>query len=120
MENRSEPRIERDISIFVHVNSCEGNPDLVGVSISCKATDLSPHGLRFISDLRLPPESLVYVSISIEQPFSTYLLFSEVRWEFESDGKLVKGLQFLDTVHSDLKPWIEAFDSIFKEDSTTN
>ena len=120
MKKRSENRFERYEDIFVHANSCEENPDLVGISFPCEATDFSPHGLRYISELRLPPGSLVYITLSIEQPFVTYLLFCEVRWEMESDGKLMMGLQFREGEHSDLKSWVEAFDSTFKEDSTTN
>ena len=120
MEKRSETRIERRVGVFVHVNSCIENPDLVGVSIQCEATDFSPHGLRYSSELSLSPGSLVYITLSIEHPYSTYLLFCEVIWEFEYDGKLTMGLKFLEGELSDLKRWVEAFDSIFEVDPTTN
>ena len=119
MEKRSEARIERDVGIFVHVKSCKEKPDLVGNSIRCGAKDFSPHGLKHISDLPLSPGSLVYITLSIEEPFSTFLLLCEVRWEFEDDGKLTSGLKFLEGENSDLKRWVETFDSIFNDDSTT-
>jgi hypothetical protein len=119
MEKRSETRIERNLGIVVEVNSCNENPDLVGSSIPCEATDFSPHGLRYNSDLPLSPGSLVNITLSIEQPDSSFLLLCEVRWEFEDDGKLSKGLIFLEGDNSDLKRWVEAFDSIFKNESTS-
>ena len=120
MKQRSEDRIERDEDIFVHVKSCIEKPELVGLSIPCKAEDFSPHGLKHHSELPLSPGSLVYITLSIEVPFSTYLLLSEVRWEYEDGGKLMSGLKFLEGEHSDLKRWIEEFDSIFNDDSTTD
>ncbi len=120
MEKRSETRIERDMGIFVHVKSCKEKPDLVGISIPCGAKDFSPHGLNHNAELPLSPGSLVYITLSIEIPYSKFLLLCEVRWEFENDGKLTSGLKFLEGEHSDLKRWVEAFDSIFKDDSTTN
>ena len=120
MEQRSETRIERNLGIFVHVHSCKENPELVGVSIPCDATDFSPHGLSYKSDLLLPPGSLVNITIGIEHPYSIYLLLCEVRWEFEDGGKLMQGLKFLEGEHSDLKRWIKEFDSIFEEDSNSN
>ena len=120
MDQRSEDRIEREVDIIVHVRSCIEKPELVGTSIPCKAKDFSPHGLKHISELPLSPRSLVYVTLSIEVPYSTYLLLCEVRWDFENDGKSTGGLKFLEGEHSDLKRWVEAFDSIFKDDSTTN
>ena len=120
MEQRSEDRIKSDVDIFVHVKSCKEKPELVGTSIRCGAKDFSRHGLKHNSELPLSPGSLVYITLSIEVPYSTYLLLCEVRWEFENDGKLTNGLKFLEGEHSDLKRWVEAFDSIFYDDSTTN
>jgi len=120
MDQRSEDRIEREVDIVVHVRSCIEKPELVGISIPCKAKDFSPHGLRHNSELQLPPRSLVYITLSIGVPYSTFLLLCEVCWDFENDEKLMGGLKFLEGEHSDLKRWIEAFDSIFKDDSTTN
>ena len=120
MEQRSEARIERDVDIFVHVKSCKEKPDLVGISILCGAKDFSPHGLKHNSELALSPGSLVYITLSIEKPISTFLLLCEVIWEFEDGGKLTSGLKFLEGENSDLKRWVEAFDSIFNDDSTTN
>ncbi len=120
MEQRSEARIERDVGIFVHVKSCKEKPDLVGTSIPCGAKDFSPHGLKHNSELQLSPRSLVYITLSIGVPYSTYLLLCEVCWDIENEGKITGGLKFLEGEHSDLKRWIEAFDSIFKDDSTTN
>ena len=111
VEKRKEVRIDICLDIIVHVSSCDEFPDRVGNSFPCKAHDLSPHGLRFISELGLPPGTLVNVTIVIEEPFSIYLLFGEVCWEFERDGKLMMGLRFLEKENSDLVRWIEASDS---------
>lgn len=116
IEQRSETRIERNIGIFVHVHSCQEYPDLVGKSIPCEAIDFSPHGVRCKSELLLPPGSLVNITIGIGYPFSMYLLLAEVRWEFEIDGELTMGLELVEGKRDDLKRWVDAFDTIFKED----
>ena len=117
MEKRSEARIEQDADIFVHVQSCEEKPELVGVSIQCEAKDFSRHGLKHKTELALSPESLVYITLNIENPFSSFLLLAEVRWEFEEGGKLTSGLKFLEGKDSELNRWVEEFDSIFKDES---
>lgn len=119
MERRSETRIEHNLDIFVHVCSCEENPELVGVSIRCEATDFSQHGLRYKSDLLLSTGTLVSITIGIEHPFSMYLLSGVVLWGFELDGKMVMGIHFREGERNELKRWIEAFDSIFEVDSAT-
>ncbi|MCB1670681.1 MAG: PilZ domain-containing protein [Gammaproteobacteria bacterium] len=112
MESRSEDRIESKLNISVHVHLCEDKPELVGTTFHCEACDISPHGMRFISELGLPPGTLVNVTIGVETPDTNFLLFSEVCWEFESDGKLMKGVRFLEAEHTDLRRWLYSFDTI--------
>ena len=116
MEQRSETRTEREISILVQVESCKENSDLVGMSIPCQAIDFSRHGIRCRSEKLLTPGSLVRITINVGDPFSMFLLLGEVRWEFEINGKLTMGLQLQDGADNDLKRWVEEFDTIFDED----
>ena len=116
MEHRRETRIQRNLSISVHVHECEERPELVGNSIPCEATDFSPKGLQFSSDLLLEPKTLVNINIGVGNPFSTYLLFGEVRWAMESDGEMAMGLRLTERKRNDLKRWIEDFDTIFEEE----
>jgi len=108
------------MDIFAHINSCKDQPELVGVSTPCRATNFSSHGLNFTSELSIPPGSFVYITICFDQPFSQYLLLCEVRWEFDRDGKLSMGLQFSEGEHSDLNRWIEEFDTHFQDESATD
>ncbi|NKB32608.1 MAG: hypothetical protein GKR91_05870 [Pseudomonadales bacterium] len=117
MELRSETRVEQDAIIFVHVKSCIEKPELVGTSIQCIAKDFSRSGLKHNTELSLSPGSLVYISLSIENPFSSFLLLGEVRWDYEEDGKLMNGIKFLEGQYSELKRWVEAFDSIFEDET---
>lgn len=91
MDKRSEPRMDRDVGIFVHVHTCDEHPELIGKSIPCDAMDFSPHGIRFKSNLLLPPGSLINVTLGVGKPLSVFLLLGEVRWEFEKDGQLMMG-----------------------------
>ena len=111
MDKRSEARIDRNVGIFIHVHTCTDRPEFMGISIPCDAMDFSPHGLRFKSNLLLPPESLIHVTIGIGRPFTVFLLLGEVRWEFEKDGQLMMGVNLFDGERDDLECWAESFDS---------
>ena len=111
MDKRSEARTHRNVGIFVHIHTCKEHPELIGSSIPCDAMDFSPHGLRIKSNLLLPPESLIHVTIGIGRPFRVFLLLGEVRWEFEKDGQLMMGVILFEGQHDDLERWADSFDS---------
>jgi len=131
LEQRREERIERNVGIFVHVEQCAENPDWVGQSIPCEATNFSPHGMQCRSDLEFSPGDYVNVSIGIGSPFGMYLLRGEVRWccrvnesifddlNEEALGDYAMGLQLHDSDHADLKRWIDNFDANFSTESQT-
>lgn len=129
VEQRGEQRIERNVGIFVHVEHCATNPEWVGKSIPCEATDFSPHGLRCRSDLEFSTGDIVNVSIGIGAPFAMYLLQGEVRWcqrmnhsDFDDlsqqpEGDYAMGLRLQDGARGDLGRWKESFDDNFRGSS---
>ena len=50
MDKRSEDRVSSAVRFLVHVHECDDDPDMVGVSLSCKAVDFSIHGIQFRTD----------------------------------------------------------------------
>ena len=116
MDKRSEPRMDRDVGIFVHVHTCDEHPELIGKSIPCDAMDFSSHGIRFKSNLLLPPGSLINVTLGVGKPLSVFLLLGEVRWEFEKDGQLMMGVNLFDGEQGDLERWADTFDFSPAED----
>ena len=113
MEKRSEQRISNGIRFFVHLNTCETNPDLVGKSFSCEAVDFSHHGLQFRMGVAIPAGSLVYISIGVGNPFSMFLLQGEVRWARQIQEESFMGVLLQDCEGTDFNNWQEKFDQYF-------
>ena len=114
MDKRLEPRVPLDIRFFVHVHECEVDPTMVGVSVTCVAVDFSVKGLQFKTDTKLPPHSLLNITIGIGEPFKMFLLRGEIRWVRGSDEEYFMGILLKDVPGTDLKTWTNDFASIFE------
>ena len=114
LEQRAEPRVPHNIRFFVHVQECEEDPDLVGVSIECEAVDFSVSGLQFQTTTRLPRETLLSVTIGIGQPFAMYLMKGQIRWVRDQGGEeCAMGVQLLPDEATDYDKWVTEFENIF-------
>ena len=114
-DKRAEPRIANSIRFFVHVNECADNPDIVGVSVECNAVDVSTKGLQFRTEIALPPQSLLNITIGIPDPFAMYLLLGEVRWNKESSGEHYMGVLLQDQEGTDYQKGESDFKERFTE-----
>ena len=113
MDKRSEDRVSSAVRFLVHVHECDDDPDMVGVSLSCKAVDFSIHGIQFRTDKVIAPGSLVNVTIGIGNPFAMYLVRRGVQWVRDSEGSHYMGVLLQDAAGTDLAKWRDAFDETF-------
>lgn len=113
MDKRRETRVPHDISFYVHVHECQGNPEMVGTSVPCEAVDFSPNGLQFRTPEALIPESLLNITIDIGNPSVTYMLRGEIRWVREMDEKHAMGILLQDAEDTDFQRWQSSFDETF-------
>jgi hypothetical protein len=58
-EQRTATRVDINVRFFVHVRESEDEPDMVGLSLECKAIDFSPCGMQFLTNSILSPGALV-------------------------------------------------------------
>lgn len=116
MEQRSEARVDFNVHFFVHVHESESEPDMVGMSLQCKAIDFSAHGMQFSTNAELSAKTLLNITIGAGEPFAMYLLRGEVRWTRQKDDVYYMGVLLLDEEEMDLQRWIENFDSLTSED----
>lgn len=113
MEQRTEPRISNDIGFFVHVVECQEDSDLVDVSVACTAIDVSTRGLQFKTEILLPTNSVLDITIGIPDPFAMYQLRGEIRWSKESEDEYFMGVLLQDSEENDYSKWGKDFDERF-------
>lgn len=113
VEQRTEPRISNDIGFFIHVIECPEDADLVDVSVACTAVDVSTRGLQFKTEVLLPTNSLLDITIGIPDPFAMYLLRGEIRWSKEDDDEYFMGVLLQDSDENDYSKWGRDFDQRF-------
>lgn len=111
-EQRTETRVDINVRFFVHVHESEDEPDMVGLSLECKAIDFSPSGMQFSTNSVLSPGALVNVSVGVGEPFSTYLLRAQVRWVRPKNDEYYMGVMLLATDETDLEQWVEIFPAL--------
>ncbi|MFT7221110.1 MAG: hypothetical protein ACI8Z1_002731, partial [Candidatus Azotimanducaceae bacterium] len=63
MDKRGEGRIDFNIRFFVHVHSSEEDADMVGMSLTCEAVDVSAHGMQFSTNAELSADTILNVTI---------------------------------------------------------
>jgi hypothetical protein len=114
MEHRSEPRIEHQGRFFFEIYECQEDPDLVGSSIECETIDFSAHGLQLQTDQKVPPNTMLNITIGLGDPVGMYLLRGEVRWvrSAEVDVALM-GVRIREAQGTDLDKWVDQFERTF-------
>ncbi len=121
MDERSEGRINRTISIFIHVHECEERPEIVDATIPCHATDFSPHGLKCITNLSLPVGTRISITIGTNNPFTMYILQGVARWIEKRDAVQTIGISFEEGREEgkardpNLQSWIDDFYNNFDQ-----
>ena len=120
MEKRKETRVEYKVKLLVHVHQCDHDPDLVGVSIECKAVDISTSGLRLITNQKLTPRTILNIIIGIGDASATYYLRGYILYVTENFSRVLSspsglpdryfiGVSLLDEEGTDVSAWVDQF-----------
>ncbi|MFN3239138.1 MAG: PilZ domain-containing protein [Pseudomonadales bacterium] len=113
MDKRIEPRVPHEVKFFVHIQECEEDQELVGLSIECVAVDVSTRGMQFRTDLALPAKTELGITIGIGEPFSMYELYGVVRWVRPDAENNHMGVLLEERPNTDYNRWEADFDRLF-------
>ena len=105
-ERRIEYRQACEDRLFVQVTSCN-EPDLVGVTFSCKAIDVSSGGLCISSESYVPEGAKLDLWVENSTRPGKYFLTSDVRWvEAGSNGAGCQlGIELHESPTTDIDQW---------------
>jgi Tfp pilus assembly protein PilZ len=79
-DKRLHPRLDSDDRLFTQIVLSSEDPDLVGTTLSCKATNLSVGGIQFRTNASVPPGSLLDLWVDVSSRPGKFFLAGEVRW----------------------------------------
>ena len=98
-------RIEREESVLVDIINCVDQPDLNDTALACRTLDISEDGMKVISELNLPVNTLLGLRLDLETHL--YRLQGHVRWT-NDEGDFHVGL-LLNQESPDLRDWAQMF-----------
>ena len=104
-ERRVEPREHSTERLFVQVTASD-DQHLVGATFSCYALDVSPSGLRIISEAPIPEGSKLDIWVDSSLRPGKYFLTSDVRWSDSSnEGDCQIGIELKESPTTDFDQW---------------
>lgn len=113
MDNRIEPRITHEVKFFVHVQECQEDAELIGLSLQCVAVDLSTRGMQFKTNIKLFPGTKLGITLGIGEPFAMYELHGGIRWVQGDDDEVYMGVLLEEREHTDYAKWEQDFTRLF-------
>jgi len=105
-EKRSEQRINTKLVVVGIVTNCDEDKTLNGCPIRCETIDISGHGMQFKSDVELPINTLLKISVAYTFK-EIFHVGAEVRWHREVEGEHYVGVQLIQDEESDFDKWVE-------------
>ena len=115
MDKRKESRKDYNLRFFVHVHNSEADADMVGMSLTCEAVDVSAHGIQFSTNVELTAGTVLNITIGIGEPFAMYLLRGEVRWVRAAEDEYLMGVLLQSAEDTDLDRWLDNFNLLFPD-----
>lgn len=104
---RLEPRILKEITVFVETySSPSGGDDVPNIVIS-KTLDLSANGVQVVMDYPIPVGSILQLGVDFGGETRRFHLIGEVRWVRKTDSNryFLVGFQFLDSDDCHIEEW---------------
>jgi hypothetical protein len=98
-------RIEMEESVLVDIISCIDQPALNNTALACRTLDISEDGMRVVSNMHLPVNTLLGLRLDLETHL--YRLQAKVCWATD-DGGFEVGL-LLNPESPDLQDWTKMF-----------
>ncbi len=104
-ELRREYRRTSSERLFAQVVKSD-DQDMVGVTLSCHAADVSAHGLRIVSSSPVPAGSALDLWVDDTRKPGKFFLSSDVRWVGEDEGGSYHlGVTVHDGAATDFEAW---------------
>ena len=102
MDKRREPRVT-DSTVQVH--QCLEYSDLAGESITCEIVDVSAHRLKLKTNQALVTNTVLNITLTIDDPAATYQLRGEIIWTEIDDNACCLGIRFSEAGDTDIDAW---------------
>ena len=111
-DKRLHPRTESDDRLFTQVVLAAENPNLVGVTLSCTAINMSVGGIQFKTAQPVPIGTLLDLWVDVSSRPGKFFLAGEVRWsrptgEHDENGRELHfiGVQLKSGAATDILDW---------------
>jgi len=111
-DNRSHPRFDSDDRLFTQVVLAADDPELVGLTLSCTAVNMSMGGVQFKTTQPVPIGTLLDLWVDVASRPGKFFLAGEVRWsrptsEFDENGDELHfvGVQLKSGAATDFLDW---------------
>ncbi|NKB33962.1 MAG: hypothetical protein GKR91_12770 [Pseudomonadales bacterium] len=104
-EKRSEVRYDKSLVVVGIVTHCDGDRSLNGSPVRCETVDISGHGMKFRSDIELPVETLLTISVAYTVR-EILQVRARVRWCNMAEGQPLIGVRLIEEKDSDFEKWV--------------
>ena len=111
-DKRVHPRLESDDRLFTQVVLAADEPELVGVTLSCTAVNMSIGCIQFKTTQSVPVGTLLDLWVDVSSRPGKFFLAGEVRWsrptgEFDENGSELYfvGVQLKSGAATDILDW---------------
>ena len=106
VEKRSELRFNKKLVMVGIVTNCPSDQTLHGAPIRCETVDISGHGMKIKSDIEIPTDTLLNISVaySLEK---IYHITARVRWCNIVEDEPLMGIRLIEDKDSDIDQWIK-------------
>jgi len=111
-DHRSHPRFDSDDRLFTQVVLAADDPELVGLTLSCTAVNMSMGGVQFKTTQPVPIGTLLDLWVDVASRPGKFFLAGEVRWsrptsEFDENGEELHfvGVQLKSGAATDFLDW---------------
>ena len=111
-DKRRHPRFESDDRLFTQVVLAAEDPELVGLTLSCTAVNMSIGGIQFKTTSAVPVGTLLDLWVDVATRPGKFFLAGEVRWsrptsEFDENGDELHfvGVQLKSGAATDILDW---------------
>lgn len=92
-DKRMHPRLESDDRLFTQVVLAAEKPDIVGMTLSCAAVNMSVGGIQFRTTEPVPVGTLLDLWVDVASRPGKFFLCGEVRWSRPTGERDTNGLE---------------------------
>ena len=111
-DKRMHPRLDSDDRLFTQIVLAADDPELVGVTLSCTAVNMSMGGIQFKTTQAVPVGTLLDLWVDVSSRPGKFFLAGEVRWsrptgEYDENGSELHfvGVQLKSGAATDILDW---------------